>query len=251
MVSVSGGVRESFADRSARYRSRLHRIYNGIESVRAAEHEDIRARYRVPEQHVVLANVGRLAEQKNQAILFGILKQIPTATLLLVGEGELGVELRRGADLSGVADRVRFTGELPSQDVAAILSQADLFVLPSLYESFCLAAVEAMQHGLPVIASDLPCLREVLGDQQMFFPLQDKDALIRMVQAVLSAPEQRITMANAGRARAERFSVERMVGEYESLFTDELRYVTGRTSAGDDLRRFNALGRISRVHDHL
>ena len=251
MVAVSGGVRQSFSAHSKRYNSRLHRIYNGIPEQDPAAEDDVLSLYRIPKGHAVLVNVGRLARQKNQGVLLRMLKEVPEATLLLVGEGESGIELRQLAEHLGVGNRVRFTGELTSPHVAAILERADLFLLPSLYESFCMAAVEAMHHGLPVIASDLPCLREVLGDQQLFFPVNDPARLVEIVRRLLSAPEERAKMASAGRERAHNFSVERMVGEYEALMQEALLYAPTRQSAANDLRRLDPLRRIPRVHDQL
>jgi glycosyltransferase involved in cell wall biosynthesis len=251
MVTVSGGVTRSFEHHGGLYKSRLHRIYNGIAP--ATEHDsfDVRVRYGIPEQHAVLVNVGRLSRQKNQSLLFRMLQHVQQATLLLVGEGELGEELRATAATLGVSDRVRFTGELASASCAAILRQADLFLLPSRYESFCLAAMEAMHHGLPVIASDLPCLREVIGDDQVFFPCDDEIALTNIVGRLLSSSRQRESMGKAGKARAMRFSAERMVGEYELLMSEAMLYATRHTSAAHDLRRVNALGGVSRIHDQL
>jgi glycosyltransferase involved in cell wall biosynthesis len=249
MVTVSGGVTRSFEHHGVLYRSRLHRIYNGIAA--AVEHDsfDVRVRYGIPEHHAVLVNIGRLAKQKNQSLLLRMLRNIPDATLLLVGEGELGLSLRAQATEYGIADRVRFTGELASATCATILRQGDLFLLPSRYESFCLAAMEAMHHGLPVIASDLPCLREVIGDDQMFFPCDDEAALTQTVTRLLSFPEKREAMGIAGVARALRFSAERMVGEYELLMMEAMLYATRNKSAANDLRRIDPLGGISRIND--
>jgi glycosyltransferase involved in cell wall biosynthesis len=251
MVAVSGGVRQSFAHHSQRYKKRLHRIYNGIDIAGGIDTEDVRARYQIPDRHALLVNVGRLAEQKNQGLLLEMLTQIPEATLVLIGDGELGVELRRAASWLGVSDRVRFAGELTSDHVAAIVRQADLFLLPSHYEAFCLAAVEAMHHGVAVVASDLPCLREVLGDGQLFFPLDNTDALVSIVKRLLSAPVERATMARAGKTRAENFSVDRMVGEYESLMAEALLYAHPRKSTTNNFRRIDALGSVAGVHDQL
>jgi glycosyltransferase involved in cell wall biosynthesis len=252
MVAVSGGVSRSFGGYGANYRSRLHRIYNGIGVQQ--EHvgqTDIRVRYGIPAVHFVLVNVGRLSKQKNQRLLLEMLRDLDDATLLIVGDGELAGEMRRSAASFGVATRVRFTGELPMEEVADILQQADLFLLPSLYESFCLAAVEAMQHGLPVVATDMACLREVLGDRQLFFPLNDTKRLLAIVARLLVSPEERKTMAEAGRARARLFSVERMVTEYECLIQEAGLYGRPRTSAADNFRRVDALGGIPGIHDQL
>jgi len=251
MIAVSDGVRQSFSDHSSRYNKRLHRIYNGIDTAGKIDTGDIRARYQIPDRHALLLNVGRLAEQKNQGLLLEMLTQIPEATLMLIGDGELGVALRRTASWLGVSDRVRFTGELASDKVAAILRQADLFLLPSRYEAFCLAAVEAMHHGVAVVASDLPCLREVLGDGQLFFTVDNVNKLAEIVKRLLSTPLERAAMARAGKVRAENFSVDRMVGEYEALMAEALLYAQPRKSATNNFRRSDALGSVARVHDQL
>jgi glycosyltransferase involved in cell wall biosynthesis len=251
MVAVSGGVRQSFARHDALYQSRLHRIYNGICPTTGPDNIHVRNLYRIPDEHAILTNVGRLATQKNQMMLLDILPRLPNTTLLLVGEGEMRAELRRFACSRKVEHRVRFTGELAETHVAAILEQSDLFLLPSLYESFCLAAVEAMGHALPVIASDLPCLREVLGSTQLFFPLNDRDALTAMVLRLLQTPEERATMSAGGQLRAREFNVERMVGEYECLIEEAMLYARPRNSATNNFGRVNALRGIARVHDQL
>ena len=249
MVTVSGGVTRSFEHHSVLYKSRLHRIYNGIAAASEKDSFDVRVRYGIPEHHAVLVNIGRLAKQKNQSLLLRMLRNVRDATLMLVGEGELGQQLRAEATEHGIADRVRFTGELASETCATILRQGDLFLLPSRYESFCLAAMEAMHHGLPVVASDLPCLREVIGDEQMFFPVDDDAALTHTVMRLLSSPGEREAMGIAGTARALRFSAERMVGEYELLMMEAMLYATRNKSAANNLRRIDPLGGISRIND--
>jgi glycosyltransferase involved in cell wall biosynthesis len=223
MVTVSGGVSDSFANHREAYRDRLHRIYNAI-GPSIASCNDVRMQYGIPKNMKLLLNVGRLAAQKNQSILLHLLQRIPNAFLLLVGAGELRRDLFAEAVVLGVADRVQFTGEVPAEQVAAILRQADLFLLPSIYESFSLAAVEAMHCGVPVIASDLPCLREVLGDSQLFFPLNNIADLTRKVQYLLSHDEECLQMGVAGHLQAERFTIDRMVGEYESLLAEASLY---------------------------
>jgi glycosyltransferase involved in cell wall biosynthesis len=111
--------------------------------------------------------------------------------------------------------------------------------------------MEAMHHGLPVIASDLPCLREVIGNDQVFFPCDDEITLTNIVSRLLSSPRERDSMGIAGKARAMRFSAERMVGEYEWLMSEAMLYATRHKSAAHDLRRRDTLGSVSGVHDQL
>ena len=251
MVTVSGGVTDSFSSHSPEYRSHLHRIYNAIAAPTAPGDVDVRARYDIPSGMKLVVNVGRLAAQKNQVILLRMLQRIPGVCLILVGEGEMREALTSEAAALGVADRVRFTGEVHSPLVNAILQAADAFLLSSCYESFCLAAVEAMQCGTPVVATDLVCLREVLGDKQLFFPLNDVNTLVRRVKYLLTHSELAAEMRTAGQARAEQFSVPRMVVEYESLLREAALYVRSRKLTPNNLGRFDPLGGIAGVHHQL
>jgi glycosyltransferase involved in cell wall biosynthesis len=254
MVTVSGGVMQSFSGHSPAYQQRLHRIYNAVEAVDPGEARDdmeLHLRYGVPASMKILVNVGRLSGQKNQGLLLRLLQRMPDVFLLLVGEGEMRHQFIHDAVVLGVAERVRFTGEIPPKQVREILRQAQVFLLPSAYESFCLAAVEAMQCGLPVIATDHRCLREVLGDKQLFFSFNDLDELAARTQYLLSHPQFSEMMGSAGQAQAERFNVDRMVGEYESLLAEAALYARPRGSAANDLGRLDSFGSVPGVHNHL
>ncbi len=251
MVTVSGGVTRSFGQRTAAYQNRLHHIYNAVGDGVTEAGVDIRTRYGIPVGMKIMVNVGRLTEQKNQRLLLSLLQRVSNGFLLLVGEGELRANLLAEADALGVTDRLCLTGELPTKQVNTILAHADVFLLPSLHEAFCLAAVEAMQMGIPVVASDTACLREVLGDQQLFFPVNNLDTLTRRVRYLLAHPSLAKEMSTAGKARAERYSVKRMVGAYEFLLEDTARSAKKYVSAADNLRGIDTLGSIASVHDQV
>lgn len=114
---------------------------------------------------------------------------------------------------------VEFVGE--SQDVVALLSVSDLFVLPSLQESFGLSALEAMACAVPVIASNVGGLPEVVSDGVTGF-LYPPSAVARMAEGaveILSDPERHARMAaDAQRLAIERFSADRIVPQYAALY---------------------------------
>lgn len=114
----------------------------------------------------VVVHVGRLAPQKNHAFLLEafaeLLRLEPRARLLLVGEGELGGEVRSRVAGLGLGDSVRLLGVRP--DVPRILSAADVLALPSLYEGMPNVVVEAQAAGLPcVVSSSVTCQADVTG----------------------------------------------------------------------------------------
>jgi glycosyltransferase involved in cell wall biosynthesis len=130
----------------------------------------------------------------------------PAATtappLVLVGPPGWGETL----DTAGLpADAVRTPGYLPEPDLARVVAGAAALVLPSWYEGFGLPALEALACGTPVVAADLPALREVLADQAERVPPGDADALADALLRVLDDPGGEPARA-ARRARAAGFT---------------------------------------------
>lgn len=174
------------------------------------------ARFRpAPRPHgqirTVLA-IGRLVPQKGFDLLVQAMAGLPELDLLIVGEGPQAPLLR--------APRVELRGWVP--DVPALLAQAELVVVPSRWEGFGLVAVEAMAAGVPVIASDVPGLREVLGEAAVRVPAGDARALQEAIGAVAADPERRRRMQEEGLRQAARFGIEASVAAYERLYVELL-----------------------------
>ena len=132
-------------------------IYNGIPELQCRPPgEGARARWGLPDATPLILNVGRLAKQKNQALLIDALVELPGCHLAIAGEGELRSELAACAKKRGVFERVHFLGEVSSLDVSELMSLCDVFAFPSLYEAMGLVLVEAMQAGVSIVASDIP-----------------------------------------------------------------------------------------------
>ncbi|HEV2283938.1 MAG TPA: glycosyltransferase family 1 protein [bacterium] len=102
--------------------------------------------------------------------------------------------------------RVRLLGRIPHGAVHRVYEAADLFVYPSLCESFGFPLVEAMASGLPIVAADLPLNREMCGDAAVYYPARDPAALATEIARVSNDQELRAVLAAAGRTRANRFS---------------------------------------------
>jgi glycosyltransferase involved in cell wall biosynthesis len=107
--------------------------------------------------------------------------------LLLVGSGEKRAEYQQLARDEGVGDRVDFPGYVSEADLPTYYSVADAFVLPSTFDSFGIALVEAMACGTPVVATDLPGVREVVGDGGETVSPLTPDALASTIETVLGS----------------------------------------------------------------
>jgi N-acetyl-alpha-D-glucosaminyl L-malate synthase BshA len=147
-------------------------------------------------------------------------KAVPSV-LVMVGDGPDRVEAQDEARLLGVEDDVQFLGKLES--VAPLLAGADVYLLPSQSESFGLSALEALASGVPVVASRVGGLPEVVrdGETGWLFPIGDVEAMADAAIALLRDPERwrAVSAAAAADARA-RFATDDIVSQYEALYRD-------------------------------
>jgi glycosyltransferase involved in cell wall biosynthesis len=161
---------------------------------------------------LLVGGIGRLHEQKGWDVLLAAAPQIraavPEAAVAVIGRGPHREALEAQAPGAGV----QLLGWRP--DAARDLAAFDLLVMPSRYEGLSLTALEALAAGVPIVASDIPGLRDAIGDAGVLVPPDDAAALADRVVALLRDPDRRRALAEAGRERAAReFGVRRMLDE--------------------------------------
>jgi glycosyltransferase involved in cell wall biosynthesis len=170
----------------------------------------------------VVGFLARMTAQKDPLTLVEALSRVKAPfRAALVGDGELFAEVRERAGDRAVV--VPFCG------VAPALAAFDLYVLPSVFESFGIAAVEAMGAGLPVIASDVGGLPEVVGDAGVLVPPRDPAALAAALDRLLADPAERRRLGEAGRVRAGRFTPEAMAEAMDGAYERARRCASARS----------------------
>ncbi|MCS7273701.1 MAG: glycosyltransferase [Fimbriimonadales bacterium] len=186
-----------------------------------------RQEYGIQPDAVVVVHVGRFAGSKNHSLLlqaFARLRCKQPVYLWLVGGGELLESMQQLARELGVAERVRFWGV--RSDVPALLNAADIFTLPSRYEGNPLSVMEAMAAGLPVVATAVGGVPELVeeGVSGFLTPNEDVEALTAALQRLVDNAELRRQMGEAALRRArERFDVRHTVRAYEALYEEILQ----------------------------
>jgi glycosyltransferase involved in cell wall biosynthesis len=113
---------------------------------------------------------------------------------------------------------IRFLGYVPDEDMPLLYGGAQAFLFPTLYEGFGLPPVEAMACGTPVIASDAPCMPEVLGDAAILVPLSSHERFATAIRRVLIDEQLRGTLRAKGIQRAQRFRYESSVHQLLEIF---------------------------------
>jgi glycosyltransferase involved in cell wall biosynthesis len=181
------------------------------------------ARTRLGINGFVLGMVGRLEEQKGHRHLLEALpelvREIPDLTVLLVGEGRQEEALKHLARALGVEDRVRFLGT--RRDLPMIFKAMDLFVQPSLWEGLPLTLLMAMGAGLPVVATKVSGVQDVLaeGVNGLLVDPGDSRGLAGAVLRLYGDPALRTPLAAAGRETVARhYSREAMLQRLEALY---------------------------------
>jgi glycosyltransferase involved in cell wall biosynthesis len=172
-----------------------------------------------PRQPPTVLTVARLDAQKGLRYLLDAIASVPDARLVLVGEGPERHVLEEHARRLGVSGRVDFLGQ--RSDVPRLLSGCDVFVLPSIYEGFPLAVLEAMEAGKPVVATAVGGTPEAVldGETGYLVPPRDPAALAAAIRRVLTDPVRTATMGEAARQRVRsRFSRDAMIDEYRDLY---------------------------------
>ncbi|HLZ44562.1 MAG TPA: N-acetyl-alpha-D-glucosaminyl L-malate synthase BshA [Gemmatimonadales bacterium] len=175
-----------------------------------------------PKGHRILVHVSNFRPVKRVGdvvkIFAGVRKKLP-ATLVLVGDGPDRDAAEQEVDTLGLRKDVRFLGKV--ENVGDVLRGADLFVLPSATESFGLAALEAMACGVPVIATAVGGIPEVVeeGKSGYLAPVGDVATMAERALQVLEGTEHERLKRNAAE-RALDFSAEKIVPQYEGLYNE-------------------------------
>jgi glycosyltransferase involved in cell wall biosynthesis len=177
----------------------------------------------LPVSTPVIGAIGRIELQKGFDTLIHALEQIPGATLVLVGDGGEKARLEDLARDLGIANRVYWTGW--SESSRGYLPLFDVFALPSRFEGFPLALLEALLARSAVVATDVGSVPEAVrdGETGLLVPPEDPGALARAIRRLLADGELRSRLGESGRRLVlERFTAAHMTHGFEALYRELL-----------------------------
>lgn len=215
-VTVGEGARRDVARYGGVPLHRLRSIANGVPRGHAAPRP---ARTSPP----VLGALCRLERRKGLDLLLRALAELPSVRLDVAGDGSEREGLQALADELGVAGRVRFLGWI--EDVPSFFREIDVMVVPSREEAMPLAVLEAMHASLPVVATEVGSLSEVVVDRVTgrLVPPEDVEALTTACRQLVEDAALRLGYGAAAAKRAEeRFSDTAMAAAYDRLYQSAL-----------------------------
>ncbi len=197
---------------------KLHVVRCGLDP------DEFRRRTPYGDGETILA-VGRLVPEKGYTVLLQALRQLRdggvAARLVVVGSGPKDADLRATSSALGLDDAVTFAGAVGQDDIRDLYEEAALFCSPSLAEGIPFVLMEAMALELPVVASRIMGVPELVEDgvAGLLVPPGNPEALAGALAELLGDPSRRVEMGRAGRARIERsFDVARSAERLSQLF---------------------------------
>ena len=232
VIAVSQEVERSIrSNYTANASLKLRTIPNGVDTEQLAkvsrDARGVKDEFRVPPENRLVVNVASFTSKKRHVDLLRgakeILKQDPSVTFLLVGQGPLQLDMKLEARQLGIDSNVIFTGFRP--DVPRLVAAADLFVLSSLFEGLPISLLEAMGLGIPVVATRVGGIPEAVTDGVEGFLVEplNPSQLADKVLELLHSPELLEQFSqNAARRIQEDFPLSKMVECTEDLYTQVL-----------------------------
>ncbi|HVR43579.1 MAG TPA: glycosyltransferase [Thermoanaerobaculia bacterium] len=235
-IAVSESVRKAFNEKYSLPPKRIEVVYGGIKAVtyeRRNQERSIELKLKLgfPADGRVVVTISPLQAASGVDILLRamqtVLKTLPEARLLVIGEGPMRQQWTALAKHLGIEAAVKWTGD--RDDASALLAGSDLFVHPSREESFPVVLLEAMATELPVLATAVGGTREIIDSPRVgqTVPPRDPPALAREIHRMLGNPDQRHTIAAAGRRRVvEHFPAQRWQSRLTTLYRDAVGELT-------------------------
>lgn len=172
-----------------------------------------------PKPTLELIFIGRLVKNKRALDAIKALAHfkdyIPRLMLTIIGSGPQENFLKKQSLLLGIKEQTRFIGKIPPEKIPEYLSKADIFIMPSLWESFSLSTLEAMASSLPILASRTTAIPELVRDHVnglLHTPGKTKE-LIENLKTLLQNKDLRVAMGNKSREMAKSFSWKTLVNK--------------------------------------
>jgi glycosyltransferase involved in cell wall biosynthesis len=188
--------------------------------------DGVRAELGVPEDAPVFGTVANFRPQKAHADLvraaLRVREAVPTARLVLVGQGPKEHDVRRQVGELGLQDMVVFAGQ--RDDAPRVANSFDVFVLPSRYEGLAIALLEAMALGRPPVVTAVGGLSELVqdGTNGLVVPPSDPEALAEAIVTLLLDADLRKRLGEAAHQRAAQFDIRKAVGRVEQVYQELL-----------------------------
>lgn len=206
VIAISNSVHDSLIRHGIRA-DRIAIVHNAIDLARFTEAPRANIRNeRTIDNAFIYLSVGRIVPQKGVDILLASFAKQERGVLIIAGDGEERAAREAQAASLGISERVHFLGV--RSDIPNLMKAADCFVLASRWEGFGIVFAEALASGLPVVATSVDGIREVVDPESgILVPPEDSDALAEAMRSMREDDKLRARLAAHAPVRARQFSI--------------------------------------------
>jgi glycosyltransferase involved in cell wall biosynthesis len=230
MVALTDGEKDDYINLSVCSPEKLLKIHSGVDVKKFMQANGNRVEKRrslgLDQNEAVIGFVGWLLPIKGPDYLLKAMDYVwhehQEASLVLVGKGDMDVDLRTEALKKNANGKIKFLGW--REDIDEIMPLFDVLVLPSLNEGMGRVLVEAMAAGKPVVASRVGGIPDLVRHAETGYlvPPADEKALADGIKKLLDDPEKAKQMGQRGKERCRQFSLEAMIEKLDNLYSDLL-----------------------------
>lgn len=218
-VALSENIKNTIEEEYGLTSNSIPVIYNGVDLTKCRRKENS-----ILHDPIKIIHVGRFSEQKNH---IGLINEFcsfhnlyKNSVLLLVGNGELQDTIYNATEKRGLGNCVQFLGT--RDDVYNLMNESDIFVLPSLYEGVPMTIIEAMGTGLPVIASAVGGVPNMIDDKKDGFLIQNNEGeLFQALQQIAENDYLRQSISDNAIIKSTLFSDVQMARNYIAVYKKE------------------------------
>lgn len=213
VIAISEGAKNELIHWQNNVGSKIKVVYNGIE-LNTENVKDYRSK-----DTIKILSVGRLTRAKNFDTLILAFSQLKDqkVELHIAGDGELFEELSELISSNGLNKQVKLLGF--KKGISKELQSYDIFILVSSWEGFGLAALEAMNHGLPIIVSKIPGLTEVAGDSALYVEPNSSIDIANAIMKLAASESSRMHLGKAAFERSMVFDIQSTINSYKKIYS--------------------------------
>jgi glycosyltransferase involved in cell wall biosynthesis len=217
-IAISQNIQTSISDYYKINKDEIPIIYNSV---------NIKQFYLAEEksdsEKIALCTVGRMVPVKNHKLLIDSFylakKEFKSLSLTIVGDGETKFEIEKQVRNLNLEESIIFVGE--SNKVSNYLMKGDIYILSSLYEGLPVSLLEAMASGLPIIATDVGGVSDIVEDRVngILVPSGDTKALSKAIITLAKDKELRKDMSRSSKEKVKKYDLQNMIEEYQDIYS--------------------------------
>jgi glycosyltransferase involved in cell wall biosynthesis len=219
IITVSESDRKSAMNNNLIKADKIQTVYNGIPQIGFLYKQQAREALNLPQDNIIIGNTSSFYKTKGLDVLIdaiALLDKSLNVEFAILGKGKLQQELERQISQLGLEAKIKLITNLNRADV--YLKAFDLFIMPSRKEGFPFALLEAMQAGLPIIATEVGGITECLGDAAVLVPAENPGELANAITVLVNDQTKRNQLSQKALERAGMFTETKMLEETEKIY---------------------------------